>query len=118
MPRGLKNARTDLRAFLTEHRAAVTPAMAGLPAKGLPRRVPGLRRDEIARLLGVATDYYVDLEQGLLPTRRSVRATNERLRIRSGAGARRGIRSDQAASRFFRHARLPAFPVARSRGRQ
>ena len=68
MPRGLKNARTDLRAFLTEHRAAVTPAMAGLPAKGLPRRVPGLRRDEIARLLGVATDYYVDLEQGLLPT--------------------------------------------------
>ena len=42
--------------------------MAGLPAKGLPRRVPGLRRDEIARLLGVATDYYVDLEQGLLPT--------------------------------------------------
>ena len=42
--------------------------MAGLPAKDLPRRVPGLRRDEIARLLGVATDYYTDLEKGLLPS--------------------------------------------------
>ena len=67
MRRGSKAQKTDLRVFLTEHRALVTPAMAGLPAKGLPRRVPGLRRDEIARLLGVATDYYADLERGLLP---------------------------------------------------
>ena len=67
MRRGSKAQKTDLRVFLTEHRAVVTPAMAGLPAKGLPRRVPGLRRDEIARLLGVATDYYADLERGLLP---------------------------------------------------
>ena len=63
MRRGSKAQKTDLRVFLTEHRAVVTPAMAGLPAKGLPRRVPGLRRDEIARLLGVATDYYADLER-------------------------------------------------------
>lgn len=67
MRRGSKAQKTDLRVFLAEHRALVTPAMAGLPAKGLPRRVPGLRRDEIARLLGVATDYYADLERGLLP---------------------------------------------------
>ena len=67
MRRGSKAQKTDLRVFLTEHRAVVTPAMAGPPAKGPPRRVPGLRRDEIARLLGVATDYYADLERGLLP---------------------------------------------------
>ena len=68
MRRGLKSQKADLRTFLAEHRAVVTPAMAGLPANGLPRRVPGLRRDEIARLLGVATDYYTDLEKGLLPS--------------------------------------------------
>ena len=65
MRRGFK-AQTDLRVFLSEHRAAVTPAMAGLPAQGRPRRVVGLRRDEIAGLLGVATEYYADLERGLL----------------------------------------------------
>ena len=70
MRRGFK-AQTDLRVFLSEHRAAVTPAMAGLPAQGRPRRVVGLRRDEIAGLLGVATEYYADLEvcSPTLPTR-------------------------------------------------
>ncbi|VEG25796.1 MmyB family transcriptional regulator [Actinomyces howellii] len=66
MRRGLTSP-TDLRNFLTEHRAAITPFMAGLPGVSpRRRRIPGLRRDEIARLLGVDTQYYTDLERGLL----------------------------------------------------
>lgn len=52
-----------LREFLTGKRAAVTPAAAGLTATG-PRRVPGLRREEVAFLAGVSVDWYVRLEQG------------------------------------------------------
>jgi transcriptional regulator with XRE-family HTH domain len=48
---------------LRSRRALVTPEAAGLPPTG-PRRVPGLRRDEVARLVGVSTDYYTRLEQG------------------------------------------------------
>jgi transcriptional regulator with XRE-family HTH domain len=44
-------------------RAQVTPGEVGLPATGL-RRVPGLRREEVAMLAGVSADYYVRLEQG------------------------------------------------------
>lgn len=53
----------ELREFLTAHRAKVTPAQVGLPAGG-HRRVPGLRREEVAALAGVSTDYYTKLEQG------------------------------------------------------
>jgi transcriptional regulator with XRE-family HTH domain len=42
----------------------LTPDRAGLPADGRTRRVPGLRRDEVARLAGVGTEYYTRLEQG------------------------------------------------------
>ncbi|NHI17723.1 helix-turn-helix transcriptional regulator [Microbacterium excoecariae] len=57
-------ARNDaLSDFLTARRAAITPAMAGIPAQGV-RRVPGLRREEVAFLAGVSVDWYVRLEQG------------------------------------------------------
>ncbi|MFF0728546.1 helix-turn-helix domain-containing protein [Streptomyces sp. NPDC004134] len=56
-------ARTELGAFLTARRAGVTPAAANLPVTG-HRRVPGLRREEVALLAGVSADYYVRLEQG------------------------------------------------------
>ncbi|GAB6903866.1 helix-turn-helix domain-containing protein [Kineosporia succinea] len=56
-------ARSDLGDYLTSRRARVTPASVGLPADGL-RRVPGLRREEVAALAGVSIDYYVRLEQG------------------------------------------------------
>ncbi|WP_407563081.1 helix-turn-helix domain-containing protein [Streptomyces sp. 184] len=56
-------ARTELGAFLTARRAGVTPAAANLPVTGR-RRVPGLRREEVALLAGVSADYYVRLEQG------------------------------------------------------
>jgi transcriptional regulator with XRE-family HTH domain len=55
--------RTDLGAYLSARRARVTPDEVGLPATGF-RRVPGLRREEVAMLAGVSVDYYVRLEQG------------------------------------------------------
>ncbi|MEU6679840.1 helix-turn-helix transcriptional regulator [Streptomyces sp. NPDC046925] len=50
--------------FLRSRRAGLTPDEAGLPEDGRTRRVPGLRRDEVARLAGVSTEYYTRLEQG------------------------------------------------------
>ncbi|MQY05985.1 helix-turn-helix transcriptional regulator [Actinomadura macrotermitis] len=52
-----------LGGYLRARRALVPPADAGLPATGR-RRVPGLRREEVAELAGLSTDYYVRLEQG------------------------------------------------------
>jgi transcriptional regulator with XRE-family HTH domain len=54
----------ELADFLRRARAAVDPARAGLPADGRVRRVPGLRREEVALLAGVSTDWYTRLEQG------------------------------------------------------
>jgi transcriptional regulator with XRE-family HTH domain len=56
-------AGTPLGEFLRARRAAVTPEQLSLPSSG-PRRVPGLRREEVALLAGVSADYYVRLEQG------------------------------------------------------
>ncbi|WP_416969348.1 helix-turn-helix transcriptional regulator [Streptomyces sp. 4F14] len=55
---------SEIAAFLRSRRAGITPDRAGLPADGRTRRVPGLRRDEVARLAGVSTEYYTRLEQG------------------------------------------------------
>ncbi|CAI9415846.1 helix-turn-helix domain-containing protein [Nocardioides sp. T2.26MG-1] len=55
---------TELADFLRRARARVDPLRAGLPADGRIRRVPGLRREEVALLAGVSTDYYARLEQG------------------------------------------------------
>ncbi|MGW1342126.1 helix-turn-helix domain-containing protein [Kribbella sp. NPDC002412] len=55
---------TEIADFLRSRRAAISPEQAGLPADGRARRVPGLRRDEVARLAGVSTEYYTRLEQG------------------------------------------------------
>ncbi|MFC7646345.1 helix-turn-helix domain-containing protein [Streptosporangium lutulentum] len=49
--------------FLRARREVTTPEQAGLPDVG-PRRTPGLRREEVATLADVSTDYYVRLEQG------------------------------------------------------
>ncbi|GLX95392.1 helix-turn-helix transcriptional regulator [Herbidospora sp. NBRC 101105] len=51
--------------FLRARRDRITPEAAGLPADVRPRRVPGLRREEVASLAGVSVDYYVKLERGL-----------------------------------------------------
>lgn len=58
--------RKDIREFLTSRRARITPQQAGLPDYGAKRRVPGLRREEVALLAGVSVDYYTRLERGNL----------------------------------------------------
>jgi transcriptional regulator with XRE-family HTH domain len=57
------DAKSDIREFLTSRRARITPEQAGLNSYG-SRRVPGLRREEVAMLAGVSLDYYARLEQG------------------------------------------------------
>ena len=55
---------TELREFLRSRRARVSPEEAGLFPQPGSRRVPGLRREEVAQLAGVSVDYYVRLERG------------------------------------------------------
>jgi transcriptional regulator with XRE-family HTH domain len=55
--------RSEVREFLTSRRARVTPQQAGLTTHGA-RRVPGLRRGEVAQLAGVSVEYYTKLERG------------------------------------------------------
>jgi len=57
-------ANSELREFLRSRRARISPDQAGLPAQLGTRRVPGLRREEVAQLAGVSVDYYVRLERG------------------------------------------------------
>jgi transcriptional regulator with XRE-family HTH domain len=56
--------RAELSEFLRSRRARLTPADVGLPEFGRRRRVPGLRREELAQLAGVSVAYYTRLEQG------------------------------------------------------
>src|SRR4051794_35324211 len=53
-----------MREFLTSRRARITPEQAGIAAGGRARRVPGLRREEVAALARVSVDYYTRLERG------------------------------------------------------
>ncbi|QIP83205.1 helix-turn-helix domain-containing protein [Streptomyces sp. Tu 2975] len=57
--------RQEVREFLTSRRAKITPERAGLPS-GTRRRVPGLRRSEVAALADVSVEYYAKLERGNL----------------------------------------------------
>jgi hypothetical protein len=54
--------RSEIRDFLTSRRATITPERAGLASYG-SRRVPGLRRAEVAQLAGVSVEYYSRLER-------------------------------------------------------
>ncbi len=56
----------DVRDFLMSRRARITPGQAGLTAFSGVRRVPGLKREEVAMLSGVSTEYYARLERGNL----------------------------------------------------
>lgn len=57
--------RQEVREFLVSRRAKITPEQAGLPSGG-KRRVPGLRRSEVAALADVSIEYYSKLERGAL----------------------------------------------------
>lgn len=56
--------REELTEFLKSRRARVQPEDLGLKVFGGRRRVPGLRREELAQAAGVSADYYIRLEQG------------------------------------------------------
>ena len=58
--------RTELARFLRSRREALTPAQVGLPP-AVRRRTPGLRRDEVAELASMSTNYYGRLEQARGP---------------------------------------------------
>jgi transcriptional regulator with XRE-family HTH domain len=62
--KGVDN-RQEVREFLVSRRAKITPEQAGLPV-GANRRVPGLRRSEVAALADVSIEYYSKLERGAL----------------------------------------------------
>ena len=57
------DAREQIKDFLTSRRARISPEQAGLNSYG-SRRVPGLRREEVAVLAGVSVPYYTRLERG------------------------------------------------------
>jgi transcriptional regulator with XRE-family HTH domain len=101
------NANAELREFLRTRRARLTPEAVGLPSFGERRRVPGLRREELAQLAGVSFDYYVRLEQGrtrnvsesaldavarALQLTSTERATNSRRRTERVPRIRTGLR--------------------------
>jgi transcriptional regulator with XRE-family HTH domain len=54
----------EVREFLTTRRSRITPDRAGLPHYGRSRRVPGLRREEVALLAGISDIYYTKIERG------------------------------------------------------
>ncbi|MFZ1410857.1 MAG: helix-turn-helix transcriptional regulator [Micropruina sp.] len=58
--------RREISEFLTTRRARRRPEDSGLPALDDRRRVPGLKREEVALLAGVSVDYYARLERGQL----------------------------------------------------
>ncbi|MDT0269811.1 helix-turn-helix transcriptional regulator [Streptomyces sp. DSM 44915] len=58
------STKDQVREFLIARRAHVSPRQVGLPDLGGERRVPGLRREEVAMLAGVSVDYYTRLERG------------------------------------------------------
>jgi transcriptional regulator with XRE-family HTH domain len=60
--------RREMGAFLTSRRAKLSPKGVKLTARGATRRVPGLRRSEVAVLAGISCEYYTRLEQGRIGT--------------------------------------------------
>ncbi len=75
--------------FLQAMRSRLTPENAGIASTSGARRVPGLRREEIARLADVSTDYYTRLEQGrnIHPSRAVLESVARALRLDPGEQA-------------------------------
>ncbi|GAA2753684.1 helix-turn-helix transcriptional regulator [Amnibacterium kyonggiense] len=74
--------RAQLADFLRRHRESLTPADVGLP-DGVRRRTPGLRREEVASLVGMSADYLTRLEQqrGPQPSEQMLLALARGLRL-------------------------------------
>lgn len=65
----------ELGAFLKACRARLAPGEVGLPSADDHRKVPGLRREEVAQLASISVDYYTRLEQGRVPASDTVLST-------------------------------------------
>ncbi|GII61252.1 transcriptional regulator [Sphaerisporangium krabiense] len=87
-----------LGGFLRSRRARLCPKDVGIDADSGRRRVPGLRREELARLAGVSVEYYTRLEQG-----RSRNASHEVLDAIADA-----LRLDETERAYMRHLSRPA----------
>src|ERR1041384_3356694 len=74
--------RVELAAFLRRRREELRPEDVGLPV-GARRRAPGLRREEVASLAAMSTDYYTRLEQqrGPQPSEQMLAALARALRL-------------------------------------
>ncbi|MER5495616.1 helix-turn-helix transcriptional regulator [Streptomyces sp. NPDC002561] len=95
----------ELGVFLKTRRAALDPHRAGLPETGTPRRVAGLRREEVAQLATISTDYYTRIEQGRMQASLPVLEAVARALRLSG---------DQRAYLFELAGRAPGGPPAPS----
>ncbi|MER6558192.1 helix-turn-helix transcriptional regulator [Streptomyces sp. NPDC001027] len=100
------NGKVRLGDFLQARRSRLRPEDVGVPTYGERRRVPGLRREELALLAGVSASYYTRLEQG-----QSLNASPEVLDAIAGA-----LRLDES-ERLHLHT-LARSPEHRSRGRR
>jgi transcriptional regulator with XRE-family HTH domain len=96
----------DIAEFLTTRRAKITPEQAGLPSYG-KRRVPGLRREEVASLAGMSVEYYKRLERG------NVSGASELVL----EGLARALQLDDAERTHLFHLARAASPVAPKRSR-
>ncbi|MCD2191170.1 helix-turn-helix transcriptional regulator [Actinomycetospora soli] len=80
---GSLDAAQELAVFLRARRENLSPQDAGLPPRRRNRRTPGLRREEVAELAGISTDYVVRLEQarGLRPSLEVIEALSRALHL-------------------------------------
>ncbi|MFI6644928.1 helix-turn-helix domain-containing protein [Streptomyces sp. NPDC050504] len=100
------HARPDeLGAFLKARRAELSPGAVGLPDLGGRRRVKGLRREEVAVLASISTDYYTRVEQGRMQV--SAPVLNALVRVLH-------LDADQRAYAFELAGRLSERPVRRT----
>ena len=58
------DTKQEIRDFLVSRRGRISPDQAGLVAFSRQRRVPGLRREEVATLAGISVEYYTRIERG------------------------------------------------------
>lgn len=95
--------KAELAAFLRSRRERINPSDLGLPA-GRRRRTPGLRREEVAQLAFISTEYYTRLEQARAP-----HPSSEVL-----AGLSRALRLSDAERNYLHH--LAGVPPVRPSG--
>ncbi|MFC9856965.1 MULTISPECIES: helix-turn-helix transcriptional regulator [unclassified Streptomyces] len=105
----------ELAAFLRTRRERLDPQDFGLPSRRQARRTPGLRREEVAELAGVSTDYVVRLEQarGLRPSADVVEALARALRLPPAERAYLFNLAQQRPRDTDKPADAPAPPLAR-----